>query len=236
MFPVTNLNVATAQVSQHPGGVRRVRGNFNGSANSWLWLFDTNGKPLATTAGLLAPTPLYPGAPFFLETELGSLQFYTGLYAAVSSSQETYTAASTQKMDITVELDDPEDPSGNSYAGDTVTGVDSLAVYATTPSTNLYAITVKNNGGSTAYLQLFTASGPAAGSAPYAQWTVTAGQTLNLSFGKQGTHPRTVSENIAGVVTAAEGVYLYGSSTAGTFTATSATQWNIQAEYSAVNG
>jgi len=237
MQQVNFLNVATAQVSKHPGGIRRVRGNFNGNANSWLWLFDTNGQPLgANVTGsvpLLAPTPLYVGAPFFIETELGSLQFNNGIYTAVSSTQETYTAASTQKVDITVELDDPEEPSGNSYAGDTTTGVDSLVVYASSANENLYAITVTNNGGATAYLQMFTAAGPAAGQYPHFQWTLTAGQTSVFKFGRQGIHPTDVSVSTGGVNTITQGCYLYGSSTAGTFTSTVATQWNIQAEYGA---
>jgi hypothetical protein len=232
MFPVTSLNAANFQASQHAGGMRRARGNYNGAAAAWLWLFDTNGHPLTTTAGLLAPVPLYPAAPFFIETELGSLQFNNGLYAAVSSTQEAYTA-SASTMDITVEMDDPEEPLGNSYAGDTVTGVDSLVVYASSANENLYAIDVTNSGGATAYLQMFTAAAPAAGQAPHLQWTVTAGQTRSFKFGRQGIHPSDVSESLGGVNTVTQGCYLYGSSTAGTFTATVATQWKIQSEYGA---
>jgi len=228
MQPVTSLNQANFQASQHAGGMRRARGNYNGAAAAWLWLFDTNGQPLSTSPGLLVPTPLYPSAPFFIETELGSLQFYTGLYAAVSSTQETYTA-SASTMDITIEMDDPEEPSGNSYAGDTVTGVDSLNVYAagSPAGDNLYAITASNGNAATCYLQLFTFV-PAAGAVPFLQWTVAAGASLALKFGRQGLHPTSI---LAGVEY--DGVFLKGSSTAGAYTATTGSLWKMQAEFGA---
>ena len=237
MYQVTQLNGATFQASQHPGSIRRVRGNFNGSANSWLWLFDTNGQPLgANVTGnipLIAPTPLYVGAPFFIDESRGSLEFKSGLYAAVSSTQDTYTAASTQKVDITVEMDEPEEPSGNSYAGDTTTGVDSLVVYASSATNNIYALNVTNNYGATYYLQMFTAASPAAGAKPFLQWTIASGATLSLVFGKPGIHPWTTSNTAAGVESLVQGCYLYGSTNTNSFSATNGGGWTMQAEYGA---
>ena len=227
MQQVTSLNAANIQISQHPGGIRRVRGNYNGAANAWLWLFDTNGKPLTTTTGLISPTPLYTGAAFFIDESHGSLQFNTGLYAAVSSNQETYTA-SASTMDITVEMDDPEEPSNNTYGGDTTTGRNLLIVYATNPALNLYAFTVTNNDSGPDSIMLFTAANPATGSFPLLQWKVAAGATLICKFGRQGYHP------ISGAYpNQTEGCYLYGSSTARTYTPSSGNLWNIQAEYGA---
>ena len=236
MKPITNLNVASAQVATHPVNVTRVRGNFNGTtATRFLHLFDSNGQPAPGNGAvpLIAPIPLYTASagqpiPFFAEFEFGALPLASGLFAAVSTTQETFTQ-STDTMDLTVELGDPEEPAGTSWAGDTVTGVDSLVVYATSATTNLFAVNVTNNGAATAYLQLFTYANPATGAAPHFQWAVAAGQTRNLVFGKPGMHPLdgpTTSET--------QGCYLYGSSTEGTFTATSATQWNLQAEYGSV--
>ena len=233
MKAVPFFNVASAQVSAHAGSVIRLRGNFNGTtAQRWLFLFDNNGQPapannttLASVPTLIAPIPLFQSAPFFVEFEVGSLEFSNGLYAAVSTAQQTFTL-SADTMDIDVELNDPEEPAGTSFAGDTATGVDSLAVYASDANKNLYSIRAKNNGGATAYLQLFTASGPATGQVPHSQWAIPAGAVLALVFGKYGTHP------VDGpVASETQGVYLYGSSTAGAFTATSANQWNILAEY-----
>ena len=236
MQSVPFFNVATAQVSQHQGSVVRIRGNFNGSANSWLWLFDTNGQPVVTTTGLEAAFPLYVGAAFFIDAAISNIEFTTGLYVGVSSTQETYTAAATQKMDITVELSDPEFPKGNPYAGDTTTGVDSLVVYASSATNNLYALNVSNSTASTnapVYLQLFTASGPATGAVPAAEWTLTATSNLVLKFGRNGMHPKTITQSAAGVQADVQGCYLYGSSTAGKFTATTGTHWTMQAEYGA---
>ena len=205
-----------------------MRGNFNGTSSpAWLFLFDDNGQiaSFAGQASIIAPIPLYQTSPFFVEFELGSLELLNGLYVGISTTQETFTQ-STDTMDITVELNDPEEPAGTSFTGNASTGRDSLAVYASDANKNLYSIRAKNNGGTTAYLQLFTASGPATGQVPHSQWAIAAGAVLTLVFGKQGTHP------VDGpVASETQGVYLYGSSTAGAFTATSANQWNILAEY-----
>lgn len=229
MQPVNFLGVASAQVSQHPGSIRRVRGNFNGAGNEWLWLFDSNGQPAVKTIGnsLIVPTPVYAASPFFIDESHGSLEFTTGLLACLSTTQETFTQ-SASLMDITVELNDPEEPKGNTYAGDTTTGVDSLVVYASNPNKNLYALTVTNNTGATAYLQLFTVPAPTAGATPVQQWTLTNGQTLALTFSIFGAHP------ISGAYpNQTEGCYLFGSSTSNTFTATVAAGWKMQAEFGA---
>jgi hypothetical protein len=62
------------------------------------------------------------------------------------------------------------------------------------------------------------------------QWTFSAGQTRQFQFGKQGIHP------VDGAVASETmGVYLYGSSTSNSFTATTGSQWNIQAEFGATS-
>jgi hypothetical protein len=190
MTPVPFFNVASAQVAQHKVSVRRIRGNFSGAAAAWLMLFDNNGEPVTANgvAPIIAACPLYPGAPFFIEEELGSLELYSGLYAAVSSTQETLTLSGAL-MDITVELSDPEEPTGTTFIGDTVTVIPLLAVYADgQPNVNLLMINATNNSGGLLYLQLFTGT-YVNGTIPHMTWTFQNGQNRILRFGKQGIHP-----------------------------------------------
>lgn len=232
MKTATFLNQTSVQAAAHEVSVIRVRGNYNGTANNqWLMLFDSNGQPAPPngTAPMIAAIPVYVGAAFFAEFELGSLEFTNGVYAALSSTQESLTL-SNQTMDITVEIQHTEEPQGTSFAGDTTTGVDSLVVYASSATTNLFAIRAENNASGIGYLQLFTAPTPSTGQLPHMQWTFSAGQTRQFQFGKQGIHP------VDGAVASETmGVYLYGSSTSNSFTATTGSHWNIQAEFGATS-
>jgi len=201
-------------------------------------IFDSNGQPVPAngTAPVIAAIPLYVGAPFYVDESIGSLEFANGIYAAVSSTQETLTL-SAQTIDITVEMDVVEEPAGTTFAGDTTTAVDSLVVYADgLPNTNLFAITAQNNNAGTLYLQLFTSSSPAAGAKPLFEYTFTTGQIRVLKFGKQGIHPRSgTAGNTPSTSTQTQGVYLYGSSTQNSYTASTGGQWNLQAEYGSVS-
>ena len=237
MKTVPFFTVSSAQISQHPGSFIRARGNFNGTtALRWLMFFDNNGQPAPSngTAPAFAATPLYPGSasqptPIFVDTEYQNFEFANGLYVAVSTTQTTLTQ-STDTMDLSADLSDPEEPSGTSFAGDTTTAVDSLQVYANggaSSARDLFAITATNtNVASTLYLQLFTGGAPSAGQVPALQWAFTPNQTRVLKFGRQGLHMVTGANG-----SQTYGVYLYGSTTAGSFTATTGGQWNIQAEY-----
>lgn len=195
MYPISFLNVAAAQISQHPVSVLRMRGNFNGiTAQRYLMLFDNAFPASNGVAPLISSIPLYQSTagnptPFFAEFEIGALEAVNGLYAAVSTTQETFTL-STDKMDITVELSDPEFPVGTTFVS--ANNVATLQVYAddaSGPNRQLYSIAVTNTYGATLYLMLFTYAGPASGASPHMQWTVLNGQTLNLKFGRDGMHP-----------------------------------------------
>lgn len=83
-------------------------GQYNGSANAWIMVFDANGapstgtKPLASTAvGPITPSGpdvnwfIAPGKPY---------TFTTGLYIALSTTGGTFTSSGSSNLTGTVEF------------------------------------------------------------------------------------------------------------------------------------
>ena len=232
MNPVTSIGAAALQVSKQPVNVLRVRGNFNGStADRWLMLFDAITTPADGTAPAIAAIPLYQSSPFFAEFEIGALAFKHGCYACVSTTQATKTL-SADTMDITVELDAPELPTGASLAGDLTTGVNSLSVWATANGPKkLLKLEVDNTGGADNYIMLFATDSPSNGDTPIMQWTLAANAVLTgdkaLTFGKAGFD--VYSRNDTGALS--KGCTIAISSTTGTLTAIVSSVPKIRAQY-----
>ena len=219
--------------SKHGGSLIRLRGLFYGTtANRYLLLYDQGllVKTDTTQPPLIAAIPLYQGgvnAPtaFFAEFEIGYLEFSNGLYWVVSTTADNVTA-STDPVDITFELSDPEEPTGTTLAGTPNGNVDSLVVYGSNPNFNLFGINATNNSAGTLYLQA-RCSTLFRGSPPYLEWTVPAGANLLLFFGRQGIKP--VQGPSGGQ---AFGLILDGSTTPSVLTPSTGGQWNITAEHS----
>ena len=156
------------------------------------------------------------------------------VYAAISSTDNVYTAvaASTQ---VTVVIEDPileQIVPNQTVTGDTVTGVDSLQVWAdnatTSPAKRLVRVQVSNSDATAiapVYLMLFGYSGPAAGATPLQQWQISTTALTSFFFGDgveiQQGNPTTLAPTY--------GCFLYGSSTTQTLTATAATHWTMKA-------
>lgn len=161
----------------------------------------------------------------------------SGVWVAISSTDTVWTSVAAT-TDVTVDIEQQyNDASNETITGDTSTGVDSLAVY-TDPNTakRLTRIQYSNSVASTVapvYLQLF-ASVPATGAIPIQEWTVTSTASVSLFFGQSGFPVEggtqvVPSGTLPGSYVQHFGCYLYGSSTAGTFTATTGGNWNLKA-------
>ena len=153
------------------------------------------------------------------------------VYLAISSTDNVYTSvggdtqASVNFEDTVLEV------KNQTIVGDTTTGVDSLTVWnATGPAKRLVYFKASNSDATSnapVYLMLFAYASPATGATPISQWQFsdTAQHAFGLGAGQQiqQGNPTTYAQNY--------NCYLYGSSTTGTFTATAATHWTIQARY-----
>lgn len=216
--------------------ITRISGYCNGVANTqyFLQLFNAAAPPAN------ASVPLYEqqvlgGDGFAFQTlgldtsklSNGTLIPANGLILCLSSTEGVLTLGTgSVTMNVEVELDATQDifPLNQVSAGDTVTNVGSLAVVAD-PSTNrLVSFNVQNNNGATQYLQLF-GKAPVAGATPVQEWTVNATKVLKQFMG--GGYA--VLDGDANYVIHT-GIYLYVSSTAGTYTAV-VNGWTIQAFY-----
>lgn len=189
MNPISVINAASKQVTTHPTSVLRVRGYFRGSsADRWLQFFDANTAPADGTAPEFAPIPLPQTSPFFAEFEIGAYPFHLGCYVCVSSTESTKTL-SADTMDITVELDEPEYPSGTSFVGDLTSGVTGLQVWneanGATSRKKLYSLEVDgtNLTGGTQFIQIFATDTVNAGDKPIVSIPIAGGGTATVVNG-----------------------------------------------------
>lgn len=195
MKPVTSIDVVAIQATTHPTSVLRVRGNFNGAtADRWLQFFDSNAAAAEGAVPIIAAIPLFQTSPFFAEFEIGALCFNVGCYACVSETQGTKTISS-DKMDITIELDEPEYPTSTSFAGDLTTGVTDLQVWSeaagATARKKLYSLEI-DGGGLTGdhFIQIFAKDSFTTGDIPIISIPIAEDAALTgaskLTFGSDG--------------------------------------------------
>lgn len=232
MNTISFMAASKGAATLHSNRLWRLRGIFNGTtATAYLMLFDSNGLDAVPANGavpLIPAIPLFQGSAgsptqFFESFDISTLGFASGLYWAVSTTQESLTI-STDTVDIDFEVVDADAPTGLTLAGNTTSGIDSLAVFTNSISAKIYSLRVTNNGAGTRYLMLFNGTA-INGATPIMQWTLAAGATLNLDFGKNGYHPK------VGAVATTDDCYLYGSSTSTTLTTTAGGLWRMEALY-----
>ena len=151
------------------------------------------------------------------------------VYVAISSTDNVYTTVAAS-MQVTIEVEETNlEVANQTVTGDTTTGVDHLVVFADpNPSKMLVQITAANSAATPSvpmYLMLFAYASPATGATPIMQWQFKGTASLTFNFGRG----KALMQYTNSPYTLHTGCYLYGSSTTGTFTATSATAWNIKA-------
>lgn len=227
--------------------IYEVRGYMNGVTNTQYWL--------QFFAGTVAPTggtkPLWEeqvlgldgfgfdysqkGLDFLNISPTGTAGQTAGsLICCVSTSSGTFTAATTQTMDLEVvmEADGSTRVFGQSIAGDLTTAVQTLQVWtnASGPK-HLYRIdaTSSYGGGTTTYLQLHTVDAPSAGAVPLMYWSVADTATIKELFGDNGLVPFTQVPVAGAAATFNQGCSLFVSTTANTYTAAAGTPYTIRA-------
>ena len=216
--------------------ITRISGYCNGTVNTqyFLQLFNASAPP-ANASVPLYEQQILGGDGFTFHTlgldtsklSNGTLIPANGLILCLSTTEGVLTLGTgAVTMNVEVELDATQDvfPLNQVSVGDTTTNVGSLLVKADPSTSKLVSFNATNNNGGTQYLQLFGAV-PAAGASPVQEWTVATTATLKQFFGGG----MFVLDGDASYVIHT-GIYLYVSSTAGTYTAV-ANGWTIQAFY-----
>lgn len=188
-FGATNMVVATG-----PCSLVAVRGFFRGTtADRWLQIFDLTALPANTTVPLRS-FQLLQNLDFYKDFNQGPLQLKTGCVIAISSTEATLTIATvaTDLGDFSVDVESTgtELPSGTSTAGDLVTGVDTLIVWAEAAGPKkLIRVNWTNNDAAIRYLMLFANDDWGDGQKPILSWTVGANTALTLTYGDDGLEP-----------------------------------------------
>jgi len=217
-----------------------ITGYCNGTTNAqyFLQLFNQATVPADTAVPLYSWQVLgtdgflFNFRPDGLDTSKlkdGILNPASGLILCLSTTEGTLTIGTGNiTMDVQVDLDSPQGiiPIPQTFVGDTTTAVASLTVAADPSQNKLVSYNVKNSTGADGYLMLFAYSNPSTGAVPLQQWKITNGTRDQRVFGG-GFFLSQIKPTDRVVHT---GIYLYGSSTTQTFTATAA-NWNMQASY-----
>jgi hypothetical protein len=208
MKVLTYFDVATQQVTTHPTNVLKVEGFFRGStSDQWLQLFDSATAPVADTVPLKS-WPITQTTEFYKEFKNGELHLSKGLYLGVSTVEGSFTV-SGDHVDLSVELDKAEEPSGTTLVGDLTSNVLHLDVWteaagASAPK-RLVSFEVDHlNASLDNYVMLFgrVFANITAGNKPLTEWKVIHGVAYTIDsgapfyFGKDG---RDVVQQIAGV-------------------------------------
>lgn len=241
MIPNQSFNVSSVQVSTLPIDLVQIEGYYRSStANVWLQLHNSCIAPAAGAVPVWQSSgPLNGTAPFFEDFKTNRLGACTeGVFVGLSTTNGTYTADSTDKVDINVFTG--VQVQAITVTGDKTTGVDSLAVYTDPNASKRLRAFIVSNSDATAiapvYLQLF-AHVPTANEVPLQEWTISGTSLVSYYTGTEGEIVMGQGTPLlaAGVVTTANyslhtGCYLYGSSTAGYLTATTATHWTMLAQ------
>ena len=191
MKPISAYNVSLLQASQHPGEIIKIEGYFRSSTLiAWLQVHDSVAAPVANAVPL-KQWPVYATTEFYKEFKRGSLTCTLGCFVGLSTTEGTYTADVADVMDISVELSDPENPSGTTFVGDLTSAVTGLAVWSeasgVTARKKLLSLEVDgtNLTGGTQWIMIFATDAVTAGQAPLQNmiFPITAGQVRTLNNG-----------------------------------------------------
>lgn len=175
MVPNQFFNVIGKQVTLNGNGVKKVEGYYR-TANAlspaaWLQYFDTRVTPVLGTVPIKSDA-VYAQAGFFKEFERGELTFTQGIYIALSTTEATFTAT-TDTMDLYVELIDADIPFGTTVTSGSGTNFNPW-LEAAGGTKKLHVVAVANLDAAVRYLQLFATDGPNTGDKPLMQWPLNA--------------------------------------------------------------
>lgn len=235
MKPLSYFAQTAQQVTLHPVEVLKLEATLNAAATAGLYLqiHDANAAP----ADGAVPVKCWPASECqYKEFKRGELTLAVGCYICLSTTAATKTLAGggSDTMDILeVELFYPEYPVSTSFAGDLVSNVTRLQVWADAAGPKkLIALEIDGTGlNANAFIQIFAKDAPANGDLPLMEFPIKDNQKLTagnaLKFGNDGASFKSLLDD----GTIHDGLTVVLSSTAGVLTEIVGQTVNIKAEY-----
>lgn len=200
MKPLNYFAVAAQQVATHPVALLKLEATLNSSAAAGLFLQIHNSAVVPAEGA--APFKCWTAAECaYKEFKRGELNLPLGCYICLSTTSATKTLSADLCDVLSVELTDPETPTGTTAAGDLTTSVTGLQVWADAAGPKrLIALEVNGAGLSTVcYLQLFAKDSPANGDVPVHEIKIAATANLTgangLRFGANGRDMFSIDAN-----------------------------------------
>lgn len=119
---------------KHPNALLKFECDINASAAATVYVQLHDARVLPGNGAVpLKSWPAPAGTQdFYKEFKSGEMDFKYGIVAVVSTTQATLTVGTgSNKFDsVVIELEDPDYPSGTSYAGDEAIAINTLQVWA----------------------------------------------------------------------------------------------------------
>lgn len=233
MHNITYFDVAGQAVTTHRIGLIKLEVKTNSSAAAgFIQIHDSRTVP-ANGAVPIKSWAVGGDESHYKEFKNGELRLANGLYVCFSTTEATKTlgTGSNKFSTVSVELYDPEAPTGTTYVVDTGVMEKEIWTDAAGPKKLIRAF-VTNLEGSDTYLMLF-AHDPADGDVPIKEWKVYGtGDSLGrdsivLDFGSSGID---VMQKTSALVTQ-DGCYFALSATSGELIEVVVSGMNITAEY-----
>ena len=175
MIPQNAYNVSAFQAAVEPVIIEKIDGLYITAGNGgFLQVHDSVAAPAAGAIPLKQEPVSGGNAPFYFEFKRGDLVCNLGCYVALSTTDGTFTA-STDAMDVSVEISNTPWLSGTSLIGDLTTARTSLLLWSNLTGfankKRVYALEVDGTnltGAAAQYIMIFgkQLSSVAAGDSP----------------------------------------------------------------------
>lgn len=187
---------AAQLVVSGPCHLVELDGNYAGSGNEYLQIFDKATAPVANDVPIMSFALTAAGPLPSIFAVIGTLYFVNGFGVGISTTNEKYTA-SASAFDVfgATELTDIPALTGTTAvtqgtATDIYTVFNEAGAGAPEGPKNLVSAVAVNGEGATRYVFLYADATLATteGSKPILQWKMLTGTTLKLWFGVTGTN------------------------------------------------
>ena len=201
MNPVSYFGDTGKQVTEHPVGLVKLEATANASANS-AYFVQIHDSAVVPAEGV-APLKSWPIAEVgYKEFKRGELRLSKGLYVCISSTAATKTLAVgvNDKFDVlSLELFDPDKPTGTSFSGDETNDQVSITPWVTASGPKKLIEVVVNDTeaflADDCFLVLFPDDETATG-VPLKSFQVRAGVRNVFNFGLDGIEPRQIKSGV----------------------------------------
>lgn len=178
--------VATYQMTTFGGSLLKIEGYVNATDPVFLLFFDT--KTGVTTTIKKTLQVLGADGFSFSYTDVG-MKFTNGVFIALSSTENTYTAIGGGGVaDLLIDFDQTH-PTGLTIVGDYTTAVTSLLAWVAGDFSKLVRLEVSQSSGGSRWVQIHKTDAAPNGTVPmWSRNISTTSGVLDYNFGDDGFH------------------------------------------------